>query len=41
MQQLTQNEFPHASVQLFSALKREGLDQAWSKLDQWFQYERS
>jgi GTP-binding protein len=40
MQQLIEQEFPHASVQLFSALKRVGLDQAWSKMDQWFQFER-
>lgn len=40
VQQLTQTDFPHASVQLFSSLKRQGLDQAWSKLDTWFHVER-
>ncbi len=33
-------QYPHATAQLFSSLKRTGLDQAWNKLDEWFEYER-
>lgn len=35
--QLKQNH-SHASAQLFSSLKKQGLDQAWSKLDEWMDY---
>ena len=40
VQQMLKADFPHASAQLFSALKRQGLDQAWQKLDQWMEYQR-
>jgi len=32
--------YPHASVQLFSSLKRTGLDEAWNKLDEWMAFSR-
>lgn len=32
--------YPHATAQLFSSLKRQGLDQAWQKLDDWMAYEK-
>lgn len=37
---LLKEEYPHATAQLFSSLKRQGLDEVWSKLDQWMEYER-
>lgn len=40
LQQLLKANYPHATAQLFSSLKRQGLDQAWSKLDQWMAFER-
>jgi GTP-binding protein len=36
---LTEN-YPHATAQLFSSLKRQGLDTVWQKLDEWMEYER-
>ncbi len=33
-------QYPHATAQLFSSLKRTGLDQVWHKLDEWMAYER-
>lgn len=38
--QLLKEHYPHATAQLFSSLKRQGLEQVWSKLDQWMEYER-
>lgn len=38
--QLLKEHYPHATVQLFSSLKRQGLEQVWSKLDEWMEYER-
>lgn len=32
--------YPHATAQLFSSLKRQGLDTVWQKLDIWMDYER-
>ncbi|MCD5384590.1 MAG: ribosome biogenesis GTP-binding protein YihA/YsxC [Candidatus Pacebacteria bacterium] len=40
MQNLIDEHFPHATVQLFSSLKRQGLDEAWDKLDEWMEFER-
>ncbi|MBN2646837.1 MAG: YihA family ribosome biogenesis GTP-binding protein [Thiotrichales bacterium] len=40
LQQQLKETFPHATAQLFSALKREGLDQVWKQLDQWMEYHR-
>ncbi len=40
MQDLIQAHYPHASVQLFSSLKRHGLEEAWDKLDEWMGFER-
>ena len=40
MQKLIDEQYPHATVQLFSSLKREGLDEVWDKLDIWMEYER-
>ena len=40
LQKLLKEEYPHATAQLFSSLKREGLTQVWNKLDQWMEYER-
>jgi len=36
---LTEN-YPHATAQLFSSLKRQGLETVWQKLDEWMEYER-
>ena len=33
-------DYPHATAQLFSALKRTGLEQVWQQLDTWMAYER-
>lgn len=38
--QLLNEQYSHASAQLFSSLKRQGLEQVWSKLDEWMAYER-
>ncbi len=40
LQKTLKEQYPHASAQLFSSLKREGLDQVWKKLDGWMEYER-
>lgn len=40
LQNLLKAEYPHATAQLFSSLKREGLNQVWNKLDEWMEYER-
>ena len=40
LQTMLREEFPHATAQLFSSLKRDGLDEAWAKLDEWMEYER-
>lgn len=40
LKQLLKEQYPHATAQLFSSLKREGLDQVWKKLDDWMEYER-
>lgn len=40
LQQLIDEAYPHATVQLFSALKRQGLDEVWDKLDTWMAFER-
>lgn len=37
---LLKEEYPHATAQLFSSLKRQGLDQVWQKLDGWMEFER-
>jgi GTP-binding protein len=33
-----QDKYPLASVQLFSSLNKQGLEQAWQQLDSWFDY---
>lgn len=40
MRQLLTEKYPHATAQLFSSLKRQGLDEVWTKLDEWMDYER-
>ncbi|GKT11450.1 MAG: GTP-binding protein [Thiomicrorhabdus sp.] len=40
LQSMLNEEFPHATAQLFSSLKRDGLEEAWTKLDEWMEYER-
>lgn len=40
LKQLLKAEYPHATAQLFSSLKRQGLDTVWAKLDEWMAYER-
>ena len=40
MQQLIRENYPHAKVQLFSSLNRQGLEAVWDKLDQWMEFER-
>lgn len=40
LQNMLKENFPHATAQLFSALKRQGLDQAWQKLDDWMAYQK-
>lgn len=40
LKKLLKESYPHATAQLFSALKRQGVDQAWQKLDEWMEYER-
>lgn len=39
-QEHIKQHYPHATVQLFSALKRQGVEEVWQKLDQWMEYER-
>lgn len=40
LNKLLSENYPQASAQLFSALKRQGVNQAWLKLDEWMAYER-
>lgn len=40
LQKMLKESYPHATAQLFSSLKRQGLDQVWQKLDEWMEYER-
>lgn len=40
LQKTLKEQYPHATAQLFSSLKREGLEQVWQKLDGWMAYER-
>ncbi len=39
LQALLKKEYPMATAQLFSSLKREGLKQVWNKLDEWMEYQ--
>lgn len=39
MQELIDEHYPHASVQLFSSLNKQGLIQVWDKLDSWMDFE--
>ncbi|MBF6058904.1 MULTISPECIES: ribosome biogenesis GTP-binding protein YihA/YsxC [Thiomicrorhabdus] len=40
LRKLLKEEYPHASAQLFSSLKREGLIEVWNKLDEWMEYQK-
>ncbi|MDG6778758.1 ribosome biogenesis GTP-binding protein YihA/YsxC [Thiomicrorhabdus sp. zzn3] len=40
LKKLLKEQYPHASAQLFSSLKRDGLIEVWNKLDEWMEYER-
>lgn len=40
LQKTLKQDYPQASAQLFSSLNKQGLDQAWSKLDEWMEFER-
>lgn len=40
LQDMLKTQYPHATAQLFSSLKRQGLEQAWAKLEGWMNYER-
>ena len=40
LQTLLKAEYPMATAQLFSALKKDGLEQVWNKLDEWMEYKR-
>ena len=40
LQTLLREEYPNATAQLFSSLKRDGLNKVWDKLDEWMEYER-
>lgn len=40
LKQVLKEHYPHASAQLFSSLKRQGLETVWVKLDEWMEYER-
>jgi len=40
LRQLLKEAYPNATAQLFSSLKREGLNEVWNKLDEWMEYER-
>ncbi|MBN2865333.1 MAG: YihA family ribosome biogenesis GTP-binding protein [Thiotrichales bacterium] len=40
LQKMLKEDYPHASAQLFSSLKRDGLNKVWNKLDEWMAYER-
>jgi len=39
MNQLLHEHYPHATAQLFSSLKREGLIEVWNQLDAWMGFE--
>ena len=39
MQTLLNEAYPHATVQLFSALKKQGLLEVWKTLDHWMEFE--
>jgi len=41
LQKHLKQTYPQASAQLFSSLNKQGLDQAWSKLDEWMAFERT
>ncbi|VAW46499.1 GTP-binding protein EngB, partial [hydrothermal vent metagenome] len=40
LQTLLKSEYPMVTAQLFSALKKDGLEQVWNKLDEWMEYKR-
>jgi len=40
LKKVLEADYPHATCQLFSSLKRQGLDTVWQKLDGWMEYER-
>ncbi len=40
MQKLIAENYPHATVQLFSSLNKQGLEEVWDKLDEWMDFER-
>lgn len=40
LQKMLKQDYPHATAQLFSSLKRDGLNKVWNKLDEWMDYER-
>ena len=40
LQKMLKQDYPHATAQLFSSLKRDGLNKVWIKLDEWMDYER-
>lgn len=40
VQNLLNEHYPHATVSLFSSLKRKGLDIAFNKMDEWMEYVR-
>ncbi|BBP44668.1 putative GTP-binding protein EngB [Thiosulfatimonas sediminis] len=40
LRQQLKEQYPHATAQLFSSLKRDGLVEVWQKLDSWFEYQR-
>lgn len=39
LQKTLKQNYPLASAQLFSSLNKQGLDQAWSKLDEWLDFD--
>ncbi|HHT00737.1 MAG TPA: YihA family ribosome biogenesis GTP-binding protein, partial [Thiomicrospira sp.] len=40
LQKMLKEDYPHATAQLFSSLKKTGLNKVWNKLDEWMEYER-
>ncbi len=40
MKKLIDERYPHATVQLFSSLNKQGLEEVWDKLDGWMDFER-
>ncbi|WP_319380585.1 ribosome biogenesis GTP-binding protein YihA/YsxC [Thiomicrorhabdus sp.] len=40
LRKLLKEQYPHASAQLFSSLKRDGLIEVWNKLDEWMEYQK-